>query len=408
MNYFSFIRQFPRFLFFGLLVKFFSSPGQTFFLSMFSSSFRDSLGLGEEFYNVAYSVATLASAVTISIVGPNLDKITSLRGTQFIAWGLIISSILMSFTHWVFMWCICLFLVRFAGQGMMGLTAQTAMIRWFHSNRGKALGLTSIGFSIGEIIFPLFIPLCINLIGWRMSWWVVAGLVFVFVILWIPSLAQKRDEFVDVDQEKSKGSGFSSGPAFTRGMILKDVRFYLFTPSMMVLPMVATGLIWNQSGIAEWRGWDQDWMIRSFIGFGVGRLLFSLIAGPLVDKYSAIRIFGIFLIPVSIAVTAPLISGGLWVPWLLYILLGLGQGLAGVTGSALWPEIYGTKHIASIKSFTNTFAVFSTALGPGVISFILKLGHDFDTVLLTFLVISISFWILGLCGIAYHLKKKAA
>ena len=88
MNYFSFVRQFPRLLFFGLLVKFFSSPGQTFFLSMFSSYFRESLSLGEGFYNVAYSAATLVSAVTISIVGPYLDKTTSLKGTKIIACGL--------------------------------------------------------------------------------------------------------------------------------------------------------------------------------------------------------------------------------------------------------------------------------------------------------------------------------
>ena len=371
---------------------------------MFSSYFRESLSLGEGFYNVAYSAATLLSAVTISIVGPYLDKTTSLKGTKIIACGLVISCVLMSFSNWTFMWCFCLFFIRFLGQGMMGLTAQTAMIRWFYSNRGKALGLTSIGFSLGEIVFPLFIPICIDEIGWRMTWWVVAVLVIFLVILWIPFLAQPRDEFVDVGLGESQNSKPSSDPAFTRGMILKDIRFYLFTPSMMVLPMVATGLIWNQSGIADWKGWDQGWMIRSFIGFGAGRLLFSLIAGPLVDKYSAIKIFGIFLFPVSVAVAAPMVSNGLWVPWLLYILLGLGQGLAGVTSSALWPEIYGTKHIAAIKSFANTFAVFSTALGPGLISFILNLGYGFDKVLIIFLVITLSFWILGLIGIAYHLR----
>lgn len=383
---------------------------------MYSLYFRESLGLGEEFYNAAYSVATLLSAVTISIIGPYLDRTTSLRGTQYIASGLIVACLLMSFAHWVWMWCLCLYFVRLAGQGMMGLTAQTAMIRWFRKNRGKALGLTSIGFSIGEIIFPVIMPPLIVYVGWRASWWVVAAMIFVAVILQIPRIANRTDTIVDdgATQPSRDNAGKSEvshqgelgGPAFTRGMILKDIRFYLFMPSLMVLPMVATGLIWNQSGIAEWRGWEPSWMIRSFIGFGIGRLVFSLIAGPLVDRYSAVRMYLIFLIPVAVAVSLPIISSAMWVPWALYLLLGLGQGFAGVTGSALWPELYGTRHIAAIKSFSNTFAVFSTALGPGLISLLLKFGNSYEAVLYAFFTITIVFWLLGLAGVIVHNKSK--
>lgn len=402
MNYFEFLKKYPRFVTYGLVVKFFSSPGQTFFLSMFSVYFKESLGFQEAFYNLSYSLATLLSAVTISLLGPSLDKVTSLKGTLYVGWGLIIASILMGLTHWLAMWCLCLFLIRFLGQGMMGLTAQTAMIRWFKSNRGKALGLTSIGFSLGEMIFPWCILALLEVIGWRWTWGFVAVLIFVFIILILPGLANKSDDVIDTSESEQDKDSLNNEPSFTRGMMLKDKRFYLFMPALMILPMVATGLIWNQAGIAEWKGWGESNIMKAFMGFGLGRFIFSLVAGPFVDKYSAVKMFAFFLIPVALAVVLPITSSGLWVPWAMYALLGLGQGLAGVIGSALWPELFGIRHIAAIKSFSNTFAVFSTALGPAIIAGILHWNSGFMGVLYFFLGITVLAWILGLSGLMVH------
>jgi MFS family permease len=410
MNYFKFFKQFPAYLLFGLTVKFFSSPGQTFFLSMYSGHFKDSLGMGDSFYNIFYASATLLSAVTINFAGPLLDRCSSLRGVRIVGGCLALATFLMCFTYWTPLWCLTLFLVRFLGQGMMGLSAQTAMVRWFHSHRGKALGLTSIGFSLGEIIFPVVMPLLIQAGGWRLSWVAVSLLVLIVVVVLPPFFIPPQDRVMDRGEAEKVDSEYPADgpdqPAWTRGMVFSDPRFYLLMPSMMILPMVATGVILNQDGIAAWRGWDLGLMVRSFIGFGAGRLLFSLSAGPLVDRYSAVRMYSIFLLPVMVAIGLPLIHDGTWVPFMSYLLLGLGQGLAGVTGAALWPEIYGTRHIASIKSFANTFAIFSTALGPGIISLVLHFGAGFAHVLACFLALTVAAFVLGLIGISIHRRKS--
>ena len=48
---------------FGFLMTFFSSPGQTYFVSLFSAQIREDLALTDGGFAAVYSAATLARAV---------------------------------------------------------------------------------------------------------------------------------------------------------------------------------------------------------------------------------------------------------------------------------------------------------------------------------------------------------
>ena len=47
-------------------------------------------------------------------------------------------------------------------------------------------------------------------------------------------------------------------------------------------------------------------------------------------------------------------------------LIGISNGFANVLGSSTWAEIYGVKHIGSIKALTTALMVFSTAFGTAL------------------------------------------
>ena len=55
-------------------------------------------------------------------------------------------------------------------------------------------------------------------------------------------------------------------------------------------------------------------------------------------------------------------------------LLGITNGLANVLGSSTWAEIYGVKHIGSIKALTTALMVFSTAFGTALFGFLIDIG----------------------------------
>ena len=61
-------------------------------------------------------------------------------------------------------------------------------------------------------------------------------------------------------------------------------------------------------------------------------------------------------------------------------LLGVTNGLTNVLLSSLWAEIYGVNFLGSIKAFTGSFMVFSTALATAVFGILIDLGYSIENI----------------------------
>ena len=80
-NSLAFVAANRRFLAFGFALAFFSSFGQTFFLSLFAGEIRAEFGLTHGTWGLVYSLATLASGLTIARIfaGNDIASITVAR-----------------------------------------------------------------------------------------------------------------------------------------------------------------------------------------------------------------------------------------------------------------------------------------------------------------------------------------
>ena len=61
-------------------------------------------------------------------------------------------------------------------------------------------------------------------------------------------------------------------------------------------------------------------------------------------------------------------------------LLGITNGLANVLGSSTWAEIYGVKHIGSIKALTTALMVFSTAFGTALFGILIDIKFSIEQI----------------------------
>jgi hypothetical protein len=52
-------------------------------------------------------------------------------------------------------------------------------------------------------------------------------------------------------------------------------------------------------------------------------------------------------------------------------LLGISYGFSLTLFGALWPEIYGLKHLGSIRAVIVAILVFATAMGPGLTGYLI-------------------------------------
>mgnify|MGYP003789650035 CR=1 FL=1 len=59
------------------------------------------------------------------------------------------------------------------------------------------------------------------------------------------------------------------------------------------------------------------------------------------------------------------------------VLLGISYGFTNTVFSALWPEIYGLRHLGAVRATIVAIAVFATAAGPGLTGYLIDAGVGF-------------------------------
>src|SRR5699024_4370350 len=74
MSFLRFLRENARWLAGGFLLTFFSSVGQTFFISLSAGHIRAEYGLSHGGFGTLYMLATLASALTLPRLGQIVDR----------------------------------------------------------------------------------------------------------------------------------------------------------------------------------------------------------------------------------------------------------------------------------------------------------------------------------------------
>jgi len=179
---FSFLRDNARWVAGGFLLTFFSSFGQTYFISLSAGEIRAEYGLSHGGFGTLYMLATLASAATLPQIGKIVDRISVASTVLLAAPVLAIACLLMAWSTSLVLLVLSVYLLRLFGQGMFTHIAMTAMGRWFAAQRGRAISLTAIGVNFGEALFPISFVGVAALVGWRGSWLVAAGVLLLIAL----------------------------------------------------------------------------------------------------------------------------------------------------------------------------------------------------------------------------------
>ncbi|MEK9759919.1 MAG: MFS transporter, partial [Candidatus Puniceispirillum sp.] len=150
----QFIRTEWRFLLFGMLMAFWSSLGQTFFISLFSDQIRVTLDLSHGSFGSYYAIATTASAISLLWLGKLADSMRLDRLALLVVASLCAAALLFSQITAVWMLVGGLYLLRMFGQGMMTHVYTTAMARRYVQARGRAISIAQLGHTASESIGP--------------------------------------------------------------------------------------------------------------------------------------------------------------------------------------------------------------------------------------------------------------
>ena len=382
MTYPALVRENLGFLGFGLLLTAAASFGQTFFIALYMGEVREAFGLSHGDAGNLYLAGTVASGTAMIWLGRLADAVPLRRLAMAVTCGLALGCLIMAWTPLAWSLGLAFFLLRLFGQGLMTHTAITATVRRFGANRGKAVGIVSLGQPLAEGVLPLLAVALMASLGWRLSWALFAGLL---VLLAVPAIHALLAHETAVHPTGVQAPGPDTGRAgvgrhWSRAEVLRDARFYLLLPGFLAPAYVSTGLIFHQAHIAEVRGWSLAWIAICFLGYAAAKGLAAFLLGPLVDRWSARRVARFVLAPMALA-AAVLAALPHEFGALAYLtLLGAASGATHTTFNAIWAELYGTRHLGQIRGFGFALAVWATALAPASMGWWIDAGTQIETI----------------------------
>ena len=364
---------------FGFIFTFFSSFGQSFFLGLFNSSIRDTLSITHGQFGSIYASATLFSSLILVWFGKKIDDINILKFSYIIITLLAFSCFFFSKINSVYYLFVAILLMRFSGQGMMSHTSSTTISRFFTKSRGKALSTSWFGLSTSEFILPVLIIYLLTIYEWRDIWIVISIVVIIFLPIASFLLVQNLNlTSREVDSETSKQN--KKIKDWKRIEVLKDYRFYIISANMLAMPWIATGTFVYQSFILESKNWGPYIIAQSFMVYSIMSVITLFISGLLIDKFTSRKILVYMNIPLLLATVVIVYFDNPFTAFIFLGLIGISNGLANVLGSSTWAEIYGVKHIGSIKALTTALMVFSTAFGTAFFGVLIDRGYSIEEI----------------------------
>lgn len=395
----SFLAQNLRWLGAGFLLTYASSFGQTWFIALFAGAIQTRHGLGAGDWGGLYTLATLSAAGLMLWRGSLADTMPLSRLAPLTALVFAAAAAGMALAPNIAVLGLCLFVLRFCGQGMFSHIAMTAMGRWFAATRGRAVAISGLGHPGGEMTLSIVTVLAIAAVGWQATWGLTAAVIAAGVApaLW---LLLRHDRAPQGSADAAAQPGLR-GHHWTRADALRHWLFPALLPVLLTPGFVGTVVFFQQVHTAGVKGWSLLDMAPGYTAFATTTVVAAFAAGWAADRFGPARLLPLLLVPMGIgtALIGPAEQVTAWYAALAVI--GVTQGMSSALWGVLLPAVYGTRNLGSIRSLATTVMVVATAIGPGITGVLIDRGVDFPTQSLY-----LGAWCLALAGVCTLIARR--
>jgi len=296
--------------------------------SFFAVAWMEAFGTSRGETLLILSVAQLVTGFMYPFTGRAMDR-SSLRwigaaGILCLSAGLFVSSLTTAL--WQLM---AIYALLMAGANALAgaLYSQTVAARWFRGRRGLALGLSSIGSSIGALVFPLLVSTLLGIMDWRQTMQVLA--------LVIPLLAVPLMLLVIADSPEQKGiapdpelvePNPGGEPSWTTSMILRERYFWAMLVALVPIVVTPVALTGNLAPYAQ----DLDISPQAAGGlmsiWALCNIFGKVSFGYLADRIEQRLLYLLALLPSVMALMLLLLAPSYLTLLLAMIALGIGSG----------------------------------------------------------------------------------
>lgn len=354
---------------FGTILFFLSTPGQTYFLSLFVLDFQTEFQLSSAAVGSAFAGTTILAALVLPFLGGKIDVVPVSRYVWFVAAILAGSCFFLASAQDFLTFAVCLFLLRLCGQGLMIHTAVVATSRTLRANSGKAIALISLGASLPRIVVPSIITWCLMIVGWREIWGVVGANVIAGAALAVIFLLPKTKS-----QPRSEKSCTASRDDTGERSVWLTPRFLLACPALLAISFIWTGFLVHQVHLFAEKGWPAGLFAISFGGFAIVQVGGSLLAGWIIDSYGALRVIQYFLMPAGLGLILVFLFSGAWVAPVFLVLIAISAAIDLLLAPAVWVQLFRAEEFGRVRSQFEALRIAATGVAPFFLGVLIDVG----------------------------------
>jgi len=360
----EFIRRNFRWVAGGFLLTYFSSVGQTYFISASVAEWQATFGLSHGEFGRIYMFATLASALCLPFVGKLVDIVQAHHMIALVIPVLAGAALLAGFASSLPVLVAAIFFLRLFGQGMMTHIALTSTGRWFVAERGRAVSLVVLGHQGGEATIPLAFAALTIAYGYHVGWLAAAA---ALLVIGLPfAYWCYRKPRVPLGQASTEAKALREVRNWTRNEVLTDPVFWVLMTGVLAPAFIGTTIFYHQNYLTALHSWPPQFFAASLLVMALTTIGCALTTGALIDRFGSTSILPYFLLPLAAACFVLAYGGQEITLFIMMTLLGISYGIASTLFGSLWPEIYGVANLGAIRSVTFSAAVLATAVGPGL------------------------------------------
>ncbi|MEL6499071.1 MAG: MFS transporter [Planctomycetota bacterium] len=358
-------------------------PGQTVVISQFNTALRESLGLTNESLSLCYLIGTLAAAFPLTLVGRLSDGIGPRRTAGLVVGAFCLGTLALTNAVSAATLTLGFFLVRFLGQGALGMLSSHVLALWFERRLATVESIKHAVFSLAGALAPAGIIALIGAVGWREAYAALGVCVAVVLLPLIAFVLRDHPEEVgqrlDNEPPESRPSvrrDRSDDPpddaVFTLGEAMRTPAFWLLIIPGILSGLVGTSLLFHmqpllvEAGVADPLKAGalavSSWSVALFVGLTTG--------GPVADRLPPRAILPLSPLGIMASCVVMWAASEPWHAAAAMAIYGLGQGWGMAAAGPAIARFFGRPHHGAIRGFVTSAMVGGTAAGPYLLTLV--------------------------------------
>lgn len=322
------------------------------------------LGIEPLGLNTAYTLATLAAALPLTLTGKLTDRLGPRRTLALVAVAFGLGCAAMASAVGTVTVFAGFFLVRFLGQGSLTLVAHHAVAMWFHRRLGRMHALMQVALFGVWIGVPAATIALIGALGWRTTYLVYGLGVALLVAPLALTLIRDRPEDVGLTLDDQSGDEQEDEVSFTLAEARRTRGYWILVAITFLPPLISTALIFDMQPMLAALGAGAASSAIPITAWTATTATLALPAGWLTDRLAPAPLLAAGALGIALGCALVWRASSVSSMTAAMVVVAASQVLVSSVGPATVARFFGRAHHGVIRASISRITVIGTGIGP--------------------------------------------